>query len=112
VTMRTIIFPVSDLDRSKAVFGALLGAEPSMDAPYYAQFDVDGLQVGLDPSGGRHPVSGPVAYWSVDDIDKTLASLTEAGAQQLQGPRDVGGGMLVAIVQDADGNPIGLKQEP
>jgi predicted enzyme related to lactoylglutathione lyase len=110
--MRTIIFPVSDLDRAKAVFTALFGAAPSMDAPYYVQFDVDGLQVGLDPNGSKQGLPGPVPYWSVDDIEKSLQSLTEAGAQQLQAPRDVGGGMLIASVTDADGNPIGLKQEP
>jgi predicted enzyme related to lactoylglutathione lyase len=110
--MRTIIFPVSDLDRAKAVFGALFGAAPSMDAPYYVQFDVDGLQIGLDPSGPKNGTTGPVPYWSVDDIQMTLQTLTEAGARELQGPRDVGGGMLIATVADPDGNPIGLKQEP
>jgi predicted enzyme related to lactoylglutathione lyase len=110
--MRTIIFPVSDLDRAKAVFGALVGAAPSMEAPYYVQFDVDGLQIGLDPSGPKQGLTGPVPYWTVDDIQTTLQTLADAGAQQLQGPQDVGGGMLIAVVTDADGNPIGLKQEP
>jgi predicted enzyme related to lactoylglutathione lyase len=110
--MRTIIFPVSDLDRAKAVFGALFGAGPSMDVPYYVQYDVEGLQIGLDPNGHRQGLTGPIPFWSVDDIEKALRELTDAGAEQVQPVRDVGGGMLVASVKDADGNPIGLKQQP
>jgi predicted enzyme related to lactoylglutathione lyase len=110
--MHTIIFPVTDLDRAKAVYGALLGVPPSVDAPYYVQYDADGLQIGLDPNGAKQGLTGPVPFWSVDDIEKALQALTAAGAQPLQPMRDVGGGMLVASVTDADGNPVGLKQEP
>jgi hypothetical protein len=31
----TVIHPVKDLAAAKAVYGALLGAEPIMDEPYY-----------------------------------------------------------------------------
>ena len=36
----------------------------------------------------------------------------EAGAQEHQAVRDVGGGKLIASVRDADGNLIGLMQTP
>ena len=39
-----------------------------------------------------------------------MAALVEAGGTVASPARDVGGGMLVAIVTDADGNPIGLRQ--
>jgi predicted enzyme related to lactoylglutathione lyase len=110
--LRTIIVPVTDLSGAKAVYGALLGAEPSMDAPYYVQFDVDGQEVGLDPNGAAQGLTGPVGYWHVDDIGTTLQALTDAGARELQRVRDVGGGKLIATVADADGNPIGLMQQP
>jgi len=35
-----------------------------------------------------------------------------AGAQANEDVRDVGGGKLVATVKDADGNVIGLSQNP
>jgi predicted enzyme related to lactoylglutathione lyase len=108
---RTIIFPVSDLARAKEVFGALLGVAPSMDAPYYVQFDHDDHQVGLDPRGRQQGLTGPVAYWTVDDIEKSLQTLIDAGAQQVQGVHDVGGGRRIATVTDPDGNPIGLMQD-
>jgi predicted enzyme related to lactoylglutathione lyase len=38
--------------------------------------------------------------------------LLEAGAEVQQATRDVGGGKLIAIVKDPDGNSIGLIQSP
>ncbi len=108
--IRTVIYPVTDMARAKALFSALLGAEPVVDAPYYAQFDADGQAIGLDPHGHRHGQSGPVAYWHVDDVAKGLAALVAAGAETVQEPKDVGGGLLIALARDADGNLIGLRQ--
>jgi predicted enzyme related to lactoylglutathione lyase len=110
-SIRTVIYPVSDLDRAKAVFGAILGTEPVVDAPYYVQFDADGQAIGLDPHGAAKGMTGPVAYWHVSDIHTTVAALVEAGAQEREPAHDVGGGRLIATLIDADGNPIGLLQD-
>jgi predicted enzyme related to lactoylglutathione lyase len=109
-SIRTVIYPVSDLDRTKAVFAAILGAEPVVDAPYYVQFDADGQEIGLDPHGAAKGMTGPVAYWHVSDIQATVARLIEAGAQEKEPVRDVGGGRLIAVLIDPDGNPLGLLQ--
>jgi predicted enzyme related to lactoylglutathione lyase len=108
--IRTVIYPVTDLDAAKALFSALLGAEPVVDAPYYVQYDADGQAIGLDPHGHRHGQSGPVAYWHVDDVPANLAALVAAGAETVQEPTDVGGGLLIAVAKDGDGNLIGLRQ--
>lgn len=108
--IQTVIFPVKDLDGAKHVFIALLGAEPVMDEPYYVQFNVDGLEVGLDPNGHAQGMTGPVAYWRVDDIDKALSQLTDAGATVQRAVRDVGGGRRIATLVDVDGNAIGVLQ--
>jgi predicted enzyme related to lactoylglutathione lyase len=55
-------------------------------------------------------VTGPVGYWLVDDIMKSLKALFDAGAEAHQEVKDVGGGKLIASVKDADGNIIGLIQ--
>ena len=55
-------------------------------------------------------MTGPVAYWHVDDIRKSFDALPGAGAQVLQEVNDVGGGKLIVSVKDADGNGIGLIQ--
>jgi predicted enzyme related to lactoylglutathione lyase len=57
-------------------------------------------------------MTGPVGYWHVNDIGKSLQSLLDAGAQIQQEVKDVGGGKLIASVKDADSNIIGLIQSP
>ena len=48
----------------------------------------------------------------VNNIKKSLQLLQDAGAQAQQKVKDVGRGKLIASVKDADGNVIGLVQEP
>ena len=108
--MRTIIYPVKDLAKAKALFGTLLGAKPTTDQPYYVGFETADLQVGLAPNAHAQGATGPVAYWNVRDVRKSMQELIEAGATPGQDPKDVGGGKLVATVKDADGNVIGLIQ--
>jgi predicted enzyme related to lactoylglutathione lyase len=110
--MRTVIFPVKDLDRAKAVFTALLGTEPAMDQPYYVGYEAPGIHLGLDPNGHAQGMTGPVGFWQVSDLAATRDALVAAGATVAQDARDVGGGRLVATLRDADGNPIGLLQDP
>jgi predicted enzyme related to lactoylglutathione lyase len=109
--IRTIIYPVKDLAAAKELYGALLGVAPSMDQPYYVQFDVDGQQIGLDPHGHDKGMTGAVPYVPVDDLQAALARLRDAGAEERQPPTDVGGGRLIALVADADGNVTGLMQD-
>ena len=49
--LKTVIYPVSDLAAAKSVFVALTGGDPVMDEPYYVQFHVDDVEIGLDPNG-------------------------------------------------------------
>ena len=102
--------PVKDLAKAKARYGRLLGVKPSMDEAYYVAFDVDGQHIGLDPNGHAQGMTGPVGYWHVDDIRKSLKALLDAGAVAQQEVKDVGGGKLIASVKDADGSVIGLIQ--
>ena len=108
--VNTLIYPVADLDAAKRVFTALLGTQPHTDESYYVGYNVDGQEIALDPNGHRKGLTGATPYWSVDDLEATIASLTEAGATVTQKPTDVGGGRTVAVLADADGNMIGLMQ--
>ena len=105
----TVVYPVKDLARAKALFRELLGVEPYADAPYYVGFKVGNQDIGLDPNGHQ---DGTTVYYHVDDIKKSLTVLEDAGAKTLQGIRDVGGGRLIASIKDVDGNIIGLLQDP
>jgi hypothetical protein len=106
--MKTIIFPVRDLDAAKGVFGALLG-EPVVDQPYYVQYASGDQEVGLDPNGHDKGMTGPVAYWHVEDIKAVVGELIAAGAEEVQGVSDVGGGRLIATVRTGD-TVIGVLQ--
>ena len=108
----TVIYPVKDLARTKPIFRALLGVVPYADESYYVGFKVADQDVGLDPNGHSKGMTGPVVYWHVDDINSSLQALLDAGAHVQQELRDVGGGRQVVSVIDADGNPIGLLQDP
>ncbi len=110
--IRLFVYPAKDTARAKTLYGKLLGVEPYVDEPYYVGFKVGDQEIGLDPNGHSQGMTGPVGYWQVDDIRKTLRLLLEAGARPQQEVQDVGGGKLIASVIDADGNIIGLIQSP
>jgi predicted enzyme related to lactoylglutathione lyase len=44
-----------------------------------------------DPNGFNQGMTGPLGYWHVSDIKKTLQALLDAGGQVRQEPQDVGG---------------------
>ena len=102
-----VIYPVKDLALAKRLYGTLLGVEP-----YYVGFRVGDQEIGLDPHGASQGMTGPVAYFEVGDIEKSLKDLLGDGAELLKAASDVGGGKLIASVKDADGNIIGLAQSP
>src|SRR5580658_4660014 len=109
--IKTVLHPVSDLEKAKAVYTALLGLPPQADAPYYVGYDAAGQHIGLVPGGAQQGMTSPVAYWEVPDIEAKLAEVTAAGAKVKEPPRDVGGGRLVATFTDPDGNVLGVMQE-
>ncbi len=108
----TVIYPIKDLARAKTLYSALLGTEPYVDEPYYVGFKVGDQEIGLDPNGHKQGMTGPVGYYEVDDIRKSLQQLLDAGAQMQQEIKDVGGGKLIASVKDADSNITGPIQSP
>ena len=110
--IRIVIYPVKDLARTKTLYSKLLGVAPYMDEAYYVGFRVGGQEVGLDPRGHSQGMTGPVGFWHVDDIKKSLKLLLDSGATAQQAIKDVGGGKQIASVKDADGNITGLIQSP
>jgi len=109
--IKTVLHPVSDVEKAKAVYTALLGVAPQTDSSYYVGFDVAGQHVGLLPGGGPAGLTSPVAYWHVDDIEAKLAEVTAVGATVKDAANAVGGGRVVASVVDPDGNILGLIQD-
>ena len=110
--IRTVIYPVKDIAQAKTLYSKLLGIEPYTNEAYYVGFKVGDQEIGLDPNGHNTGMTGPVGYYHVNDIKKSLQLLLDAGAQAQQEVKDVGGGKLIAWVKDADSNIIGLIQSP
>jgi predicted enzyme related to lactoylglutathione lyase len=106
--MQLVVFPTKDVDRTKKIFTTLLGTAPYVDGPYYVGFRAGGVEIGLDPNG----TAGPICYWDVDDIAASVQALVAAGATIDEDAHDVGRGLLVAKLKDADGNVVGLRQSP
>ncbi len=105
-TIKLIVFPAKDLDKAKTFHHTFLGAEPYVDGAYYVGYRVGDLEVGLDPNG-----QDVVSYIDVDDIESSLKKLEATGATVHMDIKNVGGGLLVAQVEDADGNILGLRQQ-
>jgi predicted enzyme related to lactoylglutathione lyase len=106
--IKTVLHPVTDLEKAKPVYTALLGVEPMADSAYYVGYEAEGQQIGLVPNSG---MTSPVAHWHVADIEAKLGEVTAAGGTLKDAPRDVGGGRLVASFTDPDGNVLGLIQD-
>ena len=84
--IKTVLVPVSDVGKSKAVYAALLGIEPQADAVYYVGFDAAGQHIGLVPGTGPQGMTSPVTYWHVSDIEAKLAEVTAAGGTVKEHP--------------------------
>jgi len=108
--LTAVVYPTSDLAKSKALLSRVLGVDPTYDDPYYVGFEVNGLQIGLAPDGEERGMTGATPMFEVDDIRETVAALRAAGATMVEDVRSVGGGNLIAMLSDPDGNMIGLGQ--
>ena len=105
--IKLIVYPVKDLEGAKTLYGKFLGVKPYVDGPYYVGYKLNDLEVGLDPNGQE-----VVGYIDVADIKSYLQALVDAGATTHQDIKDVGEGLLIAQVKDANGNVLGLRQSP
>ncbi|MDB4959099.1 MAG: hypothetical protein JWO36_6668 [Myxococcales bacterium] len=112
--LRSVIYTVGDLSRSKAFYSALLAKTPYFDQPFYVGFDIDGQELGLDPdTRNRKPgPGGAVGYWKVDDISASWEFAIANSAEPLEPPHAVGEDTSVAVIADPDGNYVGLIQIP
>jgi predicted enzyme related to lactoylglutathione lyase len=107
-----IVYPASDVSKTKEFFATLLGTEPYAEHPYYVGFKAGDMEIGLVPQAAQRGLSGALAYVTVSDIKAALATLLAAGAEKVQDVTDVAQGLLVASVKGPDGTAIGLRQFP
>ncbi|HVN69083.1 MAG TPA: VOC family protein [Candidatus Binatia bacterium] len=111
-TVRLIVYSVADVPKAKAFFTTLLGTEPYVEGKPYVGFKAGDFEIGLVPKRGDGGPPAALAYVDIPDIKASLASLTAAGAELVQDVTDVGYGLLIAIVKNPEGTPVGLRQLP
>ena len=105
--IKLLVYPVKDVEKAKAFYGKFLDIEPYVASAYYVGYRVGEMEVGLDPNSKV----GPIAYTDVLDIRSSLQAMTKVGAEIVQDVKEVGGGLLIAQVKDADGNVVGFRQQ-
>jgi predicted enzyme related to lactoylglutathione lyase len=108
--LRTVIYPVDDLEAAKQAMSAALGHEPYFDQPFYVGFQVAGYELALDPDGDI--AAGPTVYWGVADLDDAVAEYTSRGAQLSTPQQDVGDGIRTAVLTIPAVGRLGLIQNP
>ena len=65
--IKTVLHPVSDLAAAKAVYTALLGAEPDHDSSYYVGYEAAGQHIGR--AFGDQPVRRAHSGWRCTQAD-------------------------------------------
>ncbi len=103
---------VSDLAATRAFYEQAFGWRFNEYGPEYAGIaapDGDGEVGGLNP--GRAPGrNGPLVLLFSDDLDATVAAVTSAGGEMIEGPYPFPGGRRFHFL-DPSGNELGVWAE-
>jgi predicted enzyme related to lactoylglutathione lyase len=111
--LRTVIYPVNDLDKAKQWYSEVLGNGPYFDEPFYVGFNVGGFELGLDPDlQGVTKGNSPVAYWGVENAAESYRRLLDLGATGQSDVQNVGGDIWIATLLDPFGNIFGIIENP
>ncbi len=111
--LRTGVYKVSDLSAAKAWYQDAFDTAPYFDEPFYVGFNIDGYELGLQPSHHDGPKGDHlVIYWGVDNVPHAYDRLLSLGATPHEAPANVGGEIVVASVRDPWDNVIGVIYNP
>jgi catechol 2,3-dioxygenase-like lactoylglutathione lyase family enzyme len=111
----------TDLERAHDFYGDVLGLRRVEATPFANVYDADGTTLRVtrvdEVARGAYTVLG----WSVPDIHRTIASLSDGGVaferfpgveQDSSGVWTAPGGAQIAWFRDPDGNVLSLTQDP
>ncbi|RYY15157.1 MAG: VOC family protein [Chitinophagaceae bacterium] len=108
------MYKVNDLQKAKKWYAEAFGVAPYFDESFYVGFDIGGFELGLQPTNDEADsnLANVVAYLGVRDVASAYARIIELGAVSFESPREVGGGIVVAVAKDPWGNALGLIYNP
>jgi predicted enzyme related to lactoylglutathione lyase len=109
-----VFYFVADLAAATAWYSARLGVDPVTRASQLAMFDLPGSRLTLHEADALNQPgpSGTVPYWTVRDVDATVAQWSEHGATPHRGPKTIMTGERLCQMLDPFGNLFGLRQPP
>ncbi len=83
----------ADMAKAKEWYAKAFNEKPYFDEPFYAGFNINGYELGLQPEEGKQSVKGDgmTTYWAVRDVETTIKKFVEMGATVHEKPGDVGG---------------------
>jgi len=111
LSVNTILCQVADMDRAVAFYRDTLGLQPGNSSPYWSDFQLGAVTIGLHPPmrGSSPPYAVPLKGWilgfETDDLVELRARLTRGGMVVNGDYQDVPGGVVLDFT-DPDGNAI------
>jgi predicted enzyme related to lactoylglutathione lyase len=115
------MIPADNVDRAKRFYSALLGwkieptrtpFDPAMMAEMqYHDISTGKARTGTMDTGGfykRHMTEPILNFVIVDDIDAVQANVEKLGGRIVRSKEEIKGVGLVVMIQDTEGNAIGL----
>ncbi len=113
----TLLCQVQDMNRSVAFYRDVLQLTPGTVSPYWSDFEIGGIKIGLHPpfvAGPGRPEAGWILGFEVEDLAKFKTALVDAKAK-VGDYHDVPGGVIIEF-EDPDGNHLqaverGVTQE-
>jgi len=107
------VFFVSDLGASLRFYTDVLGFSERFRFGNYAGVEYGEVQIHLSGPGAtnRKAVGQSSIYIFCDDVDSYYAEVASKGAKVKAPPKDYEYGMRDFIIEDSDGNLVGIGQE-
>ena len=108
--------PVTDIDRAKKFYETILGIElkpaemgPLQMAWFPMEQGAPGATGSLVKGQGYQPSHhGSMVYFTVDDIETTLATIESSGGKRLMPKTSIGEHGFIAHFEDCEGNRVAL----
>lgn len=110
LSVSTLLCPVQNMDRAVSFYTSVFGVDPVVVSPYWSEFHVGGMRVGLHPPlADGDSGAGWVVCLSCEDLLSFRTRLDSLGVWRAKQFHDIPGGCVLDF-HDPDGNPLQAMQ--